>query len=59
MKKQKLFTALLSAVLLLNVITIPQTAFALESVSSVSWQDKIGDDVYESPIYENGKRLVY
>ena len=47
MKKQKLFTALLSAVLLLNVITIPQTAFALESVSSVSWQDKISDDVYE------------
>ena len=59
MKKHKLFSVLLSVVLLLNVITIPQTAVALGSVSLVSWQDKIDEDVYESPIYENGKRLVY
>lgn len=59
MKKHKLFPVVLSVVLLFNVIAIPQTVFALDSTLSASWQDKIDDEVYESPIYENGKRLVY
>ena len=39
MKKNKLFSLALS-VLLLNTITIPQTAMTLDNISTASWQDK-------------------
>ena len=43
--------------MLVNMMIFPQSVSALEE--SVPWQVKIDDEVYESPIYENGKRLIY
>lgn len=57
MKKNKFFSVLLAVVVLFNVIILPQSVSALED--SLSWQDKIDKEVYKSPIYENGKRLIY
>lgn len=57
MKKKNLFSIVLAVIMLVNMMIFPQSVSALEE--SVPWQEKIDDEVYESPIYENGKRLIY
>lgn len=43
--------------MIVNFLIAPTNASAVDN--SLSWEDKIDASVYESQIYDNGKRLVY
>lgn len=58
MKKHSIIT--LAFILCLSML-FHTSAVAIDTLvpDTVYWEDKIDESVYESPIYENGKRLVY
>jgi len=57
MKKFRNLSVILSVIMIVNFLIAPTNASAVDN--SLSWEDKIDASVYESQIYDNGKRLVY
>ena len=57
MKRRSIITI---AMVLCCCMLFHVSAIATQTITQdiVSWQDKIDPSVYESPVYENGKRLV-